>query len=201
MRNAVVVFFFTLVAANNLAQGKQQTRFGPEIDIEQRAGIPSYFSALLTKDDRQMLTRCQHDNELSYLHKKSALDHFVGSFLDVRNPSGITTLLIVQSDSSCFNGAHNSKFWILAKQKNKTSARYKKIFEGQADGLEVAKKANLRYPRLEVFSHTAVEGYTSTLKYSRGTYRTVSCYVEALEDDKSTRRKIACEKYNWEFRK
>jgi hypothetical protein len=202
MKTVIFIVLVTLFANICFAQtGKKQTTFGSEMDIEEPVKIPLSFLSQLSHEDRRNLQKCSSKGDSSLSVKANPLDNFVGSELDVRNPRGGSQLLIVKSNSACFDGAHNSRFWILAKKRGQSFAKYRRVFETQANGLSVSNKASVVYPNLEVFSHTAVEGFTSTVKYVRGKYRTTSCYVEPLGEENPRKRRMKCSKYHWEFRK
>jgi len=196
----VLVVVFSAVGISAQDPGQQMT-FGSEMDVMRPVKVPSSFLPQLGRGDRQQLARCQTQPDYPALRKKSRSDYFVGSLLNVRGKIGALDLLIVQSNSGCFYGAHNARFWILGKRKRESAMRYTKRFEIQADGLTVSAKTTRYYPDLEVFSHTAVEGFTSTYRYSQGRYRVIYCYAEQLGDDSPKPRRIRCSKYNWEFRK
>jgi hypothetical protein len=178
---------------------RQQTNFGSEVDVQQPVKVPLSFRSQLSKDDKHKLERCQSEADLN-LKKQSWSDHFVGSSLTVRNRIGELDLLVVQGDSGCFWGAHNTQFWILSKKKGAPPNSYRKLFEIRSDGLGISPRAKNIHPDVEVVSHTAVEGFTSKYRYLRGRYRETSCYAWPLGDESPTQR-IRCSKYNWEFRK
>ncbi len=198
----IVLMLLSLFVSNGFSQdSRQQTTFGSEMEIEKPIKVPSSFFRQMTKADRRKLNECQHQTEYPALQKKNWHDHFVGSVLDVRNAKGSLDILVVQADSGCFWGAHNTKFWILSKRKSESPKNYKKIFEGQMDGLEVANRASRVYPNLEIMSHTAIEMFTTTYRYRSGRYRAGACYVENMGDDSPNRPRVKCGKYDLEFRK
>lgn len=188
-----------IVLTPGVCLGQQQTVFGSEMEIERPVKVPGRFVSLLSRDDRQRLSECQTGEYAADLRKEHILDHFLASNMDVRNASGNLQLMIVQANSLCFWGAHNTHLWVLAKSKNAPATSYKMIFDGQMDWLEVAAKAVNIYPDVTVINHTAVEYFKSVMSYSRGEYRVKSCYAFPMGEDPPT-RKIRCSKYNWEFR-
>jgi hypothetical protein len=202
MRFAVIMLVLSAVSGSGQTRtASQQTVFGAEEDIVRPTKIPSTFVRQLSPADRKRLKECQGDKNVPGRQRRNAVEYFIGSLLHVRNSTGGLNLLIVQSNALCFDGAHNSRFWVLDKKKSEPATKYNAIFDIQADGLTVSPRAARVYPDLEVFSHTAIEGFTSTFKYSRGRYRRTSCYVEPLGDDSPKHPRVRCSKYNWEFRK
>ncbi|HEV7699251.1 MAG TPA: hypothetical protein VGO43_03395 [Pyrinomonadaceae bacterium] len=193
MMKVAGVTFVLMLASVSWAQ--QQVRFGSEVDVERAVNVPKVFVSLLTPEDRWRLRECQKDATPYSSRQKNLLDHFVGSVVDVRN----VKIMVVQGRTMCFQGAHNTQFWVLAKSRKASAGAYKKLFEIRGDGFQVDAKAGETYPDLYTFSHTAIEGFESTFGYSRGIYRQKSCYVFPLGEDPPTRR-IRCSKYNSEFR-
>ncbi|MEO6050050.1 MAG: hypothetical protein ABIP78_01795 [Pyrinomonadaceae bacterium] len=181
----LLLVFFVI---GGLAQ--QQTTFGSEMEIDRKEKIPPSFIQLLDKSDRRQLNKCQHNVDYPELRKSNLLDHFLVSALSVRNVKSRLDLLVVQANSICFWGAHNTKFWILSKEKSESAKNYKKIFEGQMDGLNISDRTSQIYPNLEIMNHTAIEFYKSTLRYSGGRYKVQSCYVENMGDDSPNRPKM-----------
>lgn len=177
---------------------KQQTRFSSEEDIQKPVEVPKSFISLLNLEDRQRLRKCQTDAEFPAFRKKNQLEHFAASPLKVRSRNGDLDILIVKSNSICFNGAHNAQFWLLAKEREN---KYKKIFDIRADGFEVSTTARGTYPDIAATSHTAVEFFESTYRYAQGRYKERSCYAQAMGDLSEKPHRIRCSKYNWEFRK
>lgn len=179
--------------------GQQQTNFGSEEEVSIPVRPPGIFLSMLSRQDREQLKRCQSGRDMPSLRKDNALDQFAGSILDVRNRTNDLTLMIVQA-TSCLLGAHNTGFWVLAKKRRQPVGKYQKIFDIRGDWLEVKAHAAGLYPDIVSVSHTAIEYFEATYKYSRGRYRQSSCYVFANGEDPPTRR-FRCSKYNWEFRK
>lgn len=180
------------------AQGAaQQTMFGSEVEVTRAVAVSNSVLRKIGRDDWNELKKCQ-GNE--FRREKKISDHFLGSLLTVRTSGGEKDLLILQGNSGCFRGFHNTRIWILAKKSGAADRTYKKIFEVQTDWLEVSTSSQSAFPNLTVYSHTAVELYITTFRYSRGRYRQVGCNVQKAGDDSPKPRTIRCEKYNWEFR-
>ncbi len=198
----VILLSLCVFGINGFSQARQQQRsFSSGEPMDRPVHVPSSFIRLMSREDRRKLNKCQRQSEYPTLRKKNIYDHFLGSMLDVRNSKGGLDLMVVQADSGCFYGAHNTMFWILSKKKGSSSKNYKKIFEGQMDGLDVAKRTSGIYPNLEIINHTAIEAFSTTYRYLRGRYRAGECWAYNMGDPNSNQSRIRCEKYNWEFRK
>ena len=178
--------------------GQHQHHFTSEADGVNPVRPPRGFLTMLSRSDREQLYACQNNSESSTWRKPNVLDHFGASVIDVGNNPNHLRLMVVQA-TSCLLGAHNTGFWILSKKRYEPVAAYRKVFETRADGFAVDTKTGHAYPDLSILSHTAVEGFESRFKYSRGKYRQASCYVFPLGEDPPTRR-IRCSQYNSEFR-
>lgn len=195
----IAIFLFVVsgvmtVRAQNTAQ---QTMFGSEVEITRPVTVSPSVLRKTGRDVRNEMSKCQKDK---YRRATTLPDHFLGSLLNVHTSTGEKELLILQGNSGCFWGAHNTRIVILAKKSGTADSTYKKIFEVQTDWLEVSTRSRRPFPDLTVFSHTAVELYVSTYRYSRGNYRAIKCDVQMAGDESPKPRTISCEKYNWEFR-
>ncbi|HQZ98535.1 MAG TPA: hypothetical protein PLP21_19635 [Pyrinomonadaceae bacterium] len=195
----IAIFLFVVsgvmtVRAQNTAQ---QTMFGSEVEITRPVTVSPSVLRKTGRDVRNEMIKCQKDK---YRRATTLSDHFLGSLLNVHTSTGEKELLILQGNSGCFWGAHNTRILILAKKSGTADSTYKKIFEVQTDWLEVSTRSRRPLPDLTVFSHTAVELYVTTLRYSSGSYREVKCDVQMMGDDSPKPRTISCKNYNWEFR-
>lgn len=196
VRTMCIPFLLMLFGDDGFSQdSKQQTIFGSDMEIDRPVKVPSSVIGSFAKEDKKRLEQCQAEEDVPGLAKGSPEKHFLGSVLLT------TTLefLVVKSASPCFNGAHNARFWLFAKPIKTSVREYTLLFQTQGDGFSLHLDANQAYPEIEVFSHTALEGYTSAFSYSRGRYSERSCYVQPLGEDPPTKR-IKCRDYNWEFR-
>lgn len=195
----VSILFF--VAAGGIlanAQGAgQQTTFGSETEIVRPVAVSISVLKKIGVDDWQHAEECQKDSQF---RKKTLSDHFLASALKVQTSKGKRDLLVIQANSICFWGAHNTHIWILAKNVGEKAGSYRKIFDVQTDWLKVSTRSRRPFPDLTVFSHTAVELYISTYRYSRGNYRATRCDVQRMGDDSPKPRTISCKNYNCEFR-
>jgi len=196
-----VIAIFLFVAGGVMAvraQGAaQQTMFGSEVEVTRPVAVSNNVLRKIGRDVRNEMSKCQKDK---YRRATTLSDHFLGSILNVHTSTGEKELLILQGNSGCFWGAHNTRILILAKKSGTADSTYKKIFETQTDWLEISTKSRRAFPDLTVVQHTAVELYITPFRYSHGRYRQVRCNVQKMGDDSPKPRTIRCEKYNWEFR-
>lgn len=198
MRIIVIVLFVIAGGMAVKAQGHaQQTTFGSETEVVRPVAVSQSVLKKIGAKDWQRAEECQKDNQF---REKTLSDHFLASALKVQTSKGKLDLLVIQANSICFWGAHNTHIWILAKNVGEKAGSYRKIFDVQTDWLKVSTISRRRFPDLTLFSHTAVELYISTYRYFRGSYRATKCDVQMAGDDSPNPRTISCEKYNWEFR-
>lgn len=198
MKIVAIVLFVIASGMAVKAQGHaQQTTFGSETEIVRPATVSISILKKIGAEDWKQAEKCQKDDQF---REKALSDHFLASALNVQTLKGKLDLLVIQANSICFWGAHNTHIWILAKGPGEKSSSYRKIFDVQTDWLEVSTRSRRSFPDLKLFSHTAVELYVTTLRYSSGSYREVKCDVQMMGDDSPKPRTISCKKYNWEFR-
>lgn len=201
MRVMKVIAMFLFVAGGVMAvraQGAaQQIMFGSEVEVTRPVAVSNSVLRKIGRYDWNELEKCQGDE---FRRARKISDHFLGSLLTVRTSAGEKEVLILQGNSGCFWGAHNTRIWILAKKSGAADRTYKKIFEVQTDWLEVSTKSRRAFPDLTVIQHTAIKLYVMIYRYSRGAYRQVRCNVQKAGDDSPKPRTIRCKKYNWEFR-
>lgn len=131
-------------------------------------------------DERQLAT-CQKDKSL---RKAKAADHFAATAINFNGDN--LPDLIVQAQTPCFMGAHNTVFWIFTRS-NKTN--YKMTFDIAADYLKILDSSTNKFRDIETASHTAVELYTIKWTYDGEKYQKSECSVSD-ENDKVS--KVEC---------
>lgn len=188
----LIVFAILGLTASHAQRAKQRTTFGSEMDMLRPAKIPIAIFRQFAAEDWEQLEKCQNDADYPNLRKTRIADHFVGSLMKTQNGDGGLDLLVVRSDSGCFNGAHNARFWLFFKRRGAPTAAYKLRFKIQADALDVAAKSGKVYPDLDVFSHTATKGFTSVYRYGKRGYRVSACYEQELGNESERRRRVKC---------
>lgn len=171
---------------------QQQSTFSSEEAFNLPAKLPSSILATLKLVDGGELQRCQNNEEFPTLQRARLEDHFVASKLDVKKSTGKLRVLVVRSNSGCFNGAHAARFWLFAKREAAKNSEYKLIFETIADGLTVSRRSVQTFPNIKTISHTATKGYSTNFVYKRGSYRKQSCYFRDLGEEKASSHRINC---------
>ena len=163
---------------------KEQTSFSSEGKISNRVKLPANILKQLSDYDSGRLAQCQQDE---YTRKSNIAEHFAASQINI-NRDGRTDL-IVQAQSPCFMGAHNTTFWLFINANQKSGGKYQMVFDISVDFLKILKTASNGYRDIETASHTAVELYTIKWKYDGQKYQKSEC---RLTDEKNKTSKIDC---------
>lgn len=158
-----------------------QTEFSSEGKIKKAFKLPAAVLKQLGEYDEHQLGKCQKDTSL---RKAKIIEHFAASALNFNGDN--LTDLIVQAQTPCFMGAHNTVFWIFTRS-NKTN--YKMTFDIAADYLKILDSSTNNFRDIETASHTAVELYTIKWKFDGEKYQKSECTVRD-ENDKVS--KVEC---------
>jgi len=163
---------------------QEQTSFSSEGEIKSRVEIPAAVLKQLSEYDNGRLAQCQQEADL---RRSDAAEHFAASTISL-NDDGRKDLL-VQAQTGCFTGAHNTTFWLFARN-NKKSADYELIFDIAVDFLKVLKTSAEKYRDIETASHTAVELYTINWEFDGRKYRKSRC---RLTNENNRTSEIKCD--------
>ncbi|MEJ7577578.1 MAG: hypothetical protein WKF74_11300 [Pyrinomonadaceae bacterium] len=154
-------------------QTKEQISFGSETLIKRRVRIPQNVLNQLSDFEDGYLKRCQQDE---YSRQQNIANHFAASALNI-NSDGQGDL-IVQAQTQCFMGAHNTTFWIFAKVAQRLYPGYDMIFAKRADFLGILKSSTNGYRDIETASHTTLETYTTIWKFDGQNYQPRLCTIQ-----------------------
>lgn len=185
-RTVVLLLIFCFFSAQVFAQSKKsgQTEFSSEGKIRKAVKLPASVLKRLGEYDERRLAGCQKDK---FLRRTKAADHFAASAINF--DGNAFSDLIVQAQTPCFMGAHNTVFWIFTRSNQKPNAPYKMAFDIAADYLKVLNTSTSDFRDIETASHTAVELYTIKWKYDGEKYQKSECTVSD-ENDKVS--KVEC---------
>ncbi|MDQ2747394.1 MAG: DUF1176 domain-containing protein [Acidobacteriota bacterium] len=166
------------------AKIKEQNSFSSESKVSNAVKLPSNILRQLAEYDDGQLANCQRDR---FLRRSNAAKHFAASAIKLNADQ--QSDLVVQAQTPCFMGAHNTIFWIFARS-NRNAANYNLKFELAADFLEILSSSTKGFRDLETASHTAVELYTIKWKFDGEKYQQSECTVTD-ENDKTA--KVECQ--------
>lgn len=185
-KNVALLVIFCCCAAQIFAQSRksEQTSFSSEDKIKKAVKLPANALKQLGEYDDRHLAGCQKD---SFLRKTKAVEHFAVSTINFNDDR--LDDLIVQAQTPCFMGAHNTTFWIFIRSNQKANADYKLIFDVAADYLKVSDTSTKNFRDIETASHTAVELYTIRWKFDGEKYQKSECTISD-ENDKVS--KVEC---------
>ena len=163
---------------------KEQTSFSSEEKISNAVKLPPNILKQLARYDDGQLEKCQQDK---LTRKRNAAAHFAASKINLNDDK--QSDFIVQAQTLCFMGAHNTTFWIFTDSKSKSAEKYQLTFDIAVDFLKILNTSTKGFRDIETASHTAVELYTINWKYDGEKYRQNECTVTD-ENDKVT--KVEC---------
>ncbi len=183
---ALFLIFSCCCLTQVFAQSKKagQTSFSSEGKITKAVKLPAKVLKQLGAYNAGQLAECQKDKSL---RKTKAADHFAASALNFNGDN--VPDLIVQAQTPCFMGAHNTTFWIFTRSNQKSNADYKMAFDIAADFLKILDTSTNNFRNIETASHTAVELYTIRWKYDGEKYQKSECTISD-ENDKVS--KVEC---------
>lgn len=161
---------------------KEQTSFGSETPIKRRVKLPKDVLEQLASFDDGYVERCQ---ESEFSREPNISNHFAASPININNDRQQD--LLVQAQTLCFMGAHNTTFWMFAKVEQRLLPGYDLVFTLRADFLSVLKTSTNGYRDLETASHTALELYSTVWKFDGQKYQPRLCTIEDLNSNKVVR--------------
>jgi len=171
-------------AGRRVAIAREQTNFGSETEINNKVKVPGDVLEQLGEYENGRLKECQSGNWA----EKNQSDHFAASRININGDK--QSDLIVQAQTLCFMGAHNTTFWIFTEIGQRLSPGYELAFDTRADFLRVLKTSTNGYRDIETASHTAVELFTTLWKFDGQKYQPRECKIENFTTKKIS--KVKC---------
>ncbi len=168
------------------SQVKEQVSFGSEGEIKNAVKIPKNVLEQLAEYDDGRLKQCQSDE---FSRQTNIAKHFAATKINLNGDKQLD--LIVQAQTSCFMGAHNTTFWIFTEVEQRLSPGHDLVFSIAADFMGVLKTSTNGYRDIETASHTALELYTTVWKFDGSKYEARVCKIEDFKTKKVTR--VKCE--------
>lgn len=191
-RAKFIALFFALLLQCSLGVGqrrlsvKEQTSFGSEMPIAKRTKLPKDVLEQLAEFDGGALQHCQQS---AFSRRSNIADHFAASSMRVNSDSQQD--LIVQAQTPCFMGAHNTTFWVFTKVEQRLFPGYDLIFALRADFLNILKTSTNGYRDIKTASHTALELYSTTWKFDGQKYQPKAWTIEDFRTKKVVRVRCA----------
>ncbi len=187
IKGAILAAMILLIYPSALGQRRrinqptEQIRFGSEIPIKRPIKLPKDVIEQLTQFEDGRLRECQQFE----LSEPNIENHFAASSVNINNDGQQD--LIVQAQTLCFMGAHNTTFWVFAKVEQRLFPGYDLIFADHADFLDVLKTSTNGYRDIESASHTALELYTTVWKFDGQKYQPRLCSIADFRTKKVVR--------------
>jgi hypothetical protein len=170
-------------SAKGVVAVKEQTLFGSEEDVKHKINIPKDVLEQLGEYDNRRLEQCQQGD----WRESKITNHFAATKISLNDDK--LSDMVVQAQTLCFMGAHNTTFWIFTDVGQRLSPGYELVFDKRADFLEVLKTTTNGYRDIETGSHTAVEMYTAKWKFDGQKYQPRECKVENFNTKRISRIK------------
>ena len=167
----------------SITTSTEQTSFSSDGKIVKIIKLPKDVLLQLNEYDDGRLKQCQSGD----WSESNITNHFAATKINLNGDK--QSDLIVQAQTICFMGAHNTKFWIFTDVGQRLSPGYELVFDMSADFLAVLKTATNGYRDIETGSHTAVEIYTTNWKFDGQKYQPRECKVENFTTKKVSRIK------------
>jgi hypothetical protein len=164
---------------------KEQTTFGSESAFKYKVALPADVLQQLGEYDGGRLKQCQSGDWA----EANIKNHFAATKVNLNGDKQLD--LVVQAQTTCFMGAHNTTFWLFTDVGQRLSPEYELAFDISADYLAVLKTSTNGYRDIETGSHTAIEMYTTNWKFDGQKYQQRECKIENFVTKKISR--IRCD--------
>ncbi|HYR75136.1 MAG TPA: hypothetical protein VEM96_04770 [Pyrinomonadaceae bacterium] len=166
------------------SQSAVQTGFGAETPIKRPVKVPRDVLDQLLKENSEEIVRCE---EISGRHVAPSR-YFVASSIDI-NGDGLSEL-VIQADEYCLQGAHNTPFWIFTRIGQRLEPGYELVLKTQTDWLDIRKTSTNDYRDIAAIGHTAIELFTTILKFDGQKYQPRISTIENVTTKRVSR--VAC---------
>ena len=181
---SVITFSAATVTAQTKKPHGEQSSFSSEEKISDAVDLPSNILKQLTEYDDGQLAKCQRDK---LTRRSNIAAHFAAAEINLNGDK--LSDLIVQAQTLCFMGAHNTTFWLFTRTNSKSGRSYQPAFDIAADYLKILNSSTKGFRDIETASHTAVELYTIKWIFDGEKYRQSECTVS---DENEKVSKIEC---------
>ncbi|MET0753000.1 MAG: hypothetical protein ABWZ66_06490 [Pyrinomonadaceae bacterium] len=153
----VVVVISAAIGAS--AQGKVQTVFNLEENVEKKASIPDAVIAVL-KSDKRVDACFQEKGEGA-----NEAEWFEASEIDLNSDKRMD--LIVKAKDGCLFGANQGPFWVF----QNSSDGYRQIFSASGLQLSVLSKKSNSFNQIKMSKAVAMKPVSQTFSFKSGKYQ------------------------------
>jgi hypothetical protein len=172
---AVLVSFFYFGAA----YGSSLSSFTMEHNALQVVAPKGMLQFILDSepDDAQLFNQCIEENNLN---KSSSSKLFIVSKANLTKDPNETYFVRPALEPYCmaFYGAHLFRYWFVKVESTNSKLKFTMLLQGGGDGITVLVNETKGHKDLSSISHTAMDLYTTTLKYNGLKYESASCAVK-----------------------
>jgi hypothetical protein len=193
MRYGLFIAFF--IFTTNLASAqKTLLESYTESKISHAIAPPKDLIAYIlasVPDDAENFQQCMAENNLKYGDEGKLFAVVKLSLNDDLYPDFFIRPTL-QPYCQTFYGAHLFRYWFVTSKEVNGKNEHNMAFWSGGDGVKVLSSITNGYHDIQVLSHTAVELYTSTLKYNGTQYVESDCFVETFQDGNIV-SKTSCE--------
>lgn len=169
----LLLFFKLSLATDVSSQIREQTSFSSETKVLYSVKLPPAILHKLAFYDDNQLKKCQENPDL---RENDIQKHFAASRIQINDDK--LNDFIIQSQTQCFMGAHNTTFWLFIAEKNKKGNGYRQLFDIASDDLKILKTKTNKHRDVETSSLTANEVSTILWKFDSEKYKPAKCWRE-----------------------
>jgi hypothetical protein len=161
----------------------EQIIFGSETPVQKPIALPKDVLTKLVEASGDTLKRCM---EADGVGARELPKYFAASAINI-NSDNERDVFVQAGERFCFQGAHNTHFWIFGKLGLRLDPGYELLFSIQADFLEILKTSTNGYRDIRSDSHTAVELYSTIWRFDGSKYQARECFVEEFQTKRVVR--------------
>jgi hypothetical protein len=148
-----------------------------ESELKNKISTPKEIVQLIMQDDQddaKLFNECLIEKGLE---KDSASSFFDAVAIDL-NDDGLPDFFVrpaIKPYCHVFYGAHLFRYWFVTSHRQNGKIHYKIAFKNGSDQVELLNSRTNNYRDLVSVGHSAVEFYTSTLRFNGREYESVNC--------------------------
>lgn len=183
VKNYLLAISFSLLYTGAV-YGDPLTSFSMEHNAPQVVAPKGMLQFILNseQEDIQRFNECMVKNNLN----NSSLEKlFIVSEANLTNYPSETYFIRPALKPYCmvFYGSHIFRYWFVKVDATDTKQKFTMLLQGGGDGITVLPSKTNGYKDLSADSYTAMDVYTTTLKYNGVNYESSSCTITNFDTD------------------
>jgi len=177
MKNPLLAIAFSLLYTGTV-YGDPLSSFSMEHNAPQVVAPKGMLQFILDSEpeDIQRFNECMVENNFN---NSSVGNLFIVSKANLTNNPSETYFVRPALEPYCmaFYGAHLFRYWFVKVETTNKKQKFTMLLQGGGDGITVLPSETKGYKDLSTDSHTAMDLYTTTLKFNGLNYESSSCTV------------------------